>query len=242
MINSPDPFNNYNIAYMPMDILQDEAGMMLEGHVTELIIRDKDMGVADMNSKKESKAATRAALEASLVRRGLVFDEHLDVFFWMDYVAGYLGYESMESASTRILSFLLFFLALFGISNTMLLATLERAKEIGMMRALGMTDGQVIFTYMMEAAALGFLGSLLGVVLGCLLNYPLVEYDIDFSEMLEQMSGDMGYRIAGNFRGTWKPSTIIGSRIAVTAISSIMAFFPTRRATKSAITESRRCE
>lgn len=242
MVNSPDPFNNYNIGYMPMDVLQDEAGMMLEGHVTELIIRDKGLGAADMNSKKESKASIRAALDAGLARQELALDESLDIFFWMDYAKDYLGAESMDSMQTKLLSFLLFFLALFGISNTMLLAILERTKEIGMMRAMGMTDGQMIFIYMMEAAFLGLLGSLLGIALGCLLNIPLVEYGFDFSEMLEQMEGDMGYRVAGNFRGAWKLSTIIGSGVAATVISSLMAFFPTRRATKTAITESLRFE
>lgn len=242
MVNSPDPFNNYNIGYMPMDVLQDEAGMMLEGHVTELIVRDKDLGAADMNSKKESKASIRAALDAGLARQELALDESLDIFFWMDYAKDYLGAESMDSMQTKLLSFLLFFLALFGISNTMLLAILERTKEIGMMRAMGMTDGQMIFIYMMEAAFLGLLGSLLGIALGCLLNIPLVEYGFDFSEMMEQMEGDMGYRIAGNFRGAWKLSTIIGSGVAATVISSLMAFFPTRRATKTAITESLRFE
>ncbi|MDR2194357.1 MAG: FtsX-like permease family protein [Treponema sp.] len=242
IINSPDPYNNFNIGYMPMDVLQDEAGMMLDGHVTELIIRDKALGVADMNSKKETARAIRAALDAGLARQGLTLDPSLDVFFWTDYAADYLGVEAMDSAQTRVLTFLLFFLALFGISNTMLLAILERTKEIGMMRAMGMTDGQVILTYMMEAAFLGLLGSLLGIVLGCIINYPMVKYGVDFSEMMEQMGGAMGYRVAGIFRGTWKPSTIIGSGVAATVLSSLMAFFPTRRATTHAITESMRFE
>jgi ABC-type lipoprotein release transport system permease subunit len=242
MVNSPDPFNNYNIGYMPLDVLQDEAGMTLDGHITELIIRDKALGAADMNSKKESKASIRAALDAWLARRGLALDESLDVFFWTDYAKDFLGAESMDSMQSKLLTFLLFFLALFGISNTMLLAILERTKEIGMMRAMGMTDGQMMFVYMMEAAFLGLLGSLLGVALGCLLNIPLVEYGFDFSEVMEQMEGDMGYRVAGNFRGAWKLSTIIGSGVAATVISALMAFFPTRRATKMPITESLRFE
>lgn len=242
LVNSPDPFNNYNIAYMPMDVLQDEAGMMLEGHVTELIIRDKELGAADMNSKKESPAAIRAALDAGLARQGLALDQSLDVFFWKGYAEDYLGAAAGDSMSTALLSFLLFFLSLFGISNTMLLAILERTKEIGMMRAMGMTDGQMVFIYMMEAAFLGLLGSLLGIALGCLLNIPMINYGFDFSEMLEQMEGNMGYRIAGNFRGAWNLPTIIGSGVAATVISSLMAFFPTRRATKTSITESLRFE
>jgi ABC-type lipoprotein release transport system permease subunit len=242
MVNSPDPFNNYNIAYIPLDVLQDEAGMMLEGHVTELLIRDKRLGAADMTGKTETAPAIRAALDAGLAAQGKQLPEELDVFFWMDYVSDYLGYESMENTATKFLSFLLFFLAFIGISNTMLLAILERTKETGMMRALGMTDGQMIFVYMMEAAALGLIGSVLGIIVGCLINIPMVNNGVDFSEMMEQMGGNIGYRVAGNFRGTWKIGTIIGTGIVATILSSLMAFFPTRRANKMAITDSLRFE
>ncbi|MDR0730752.1 MAG: FtsX-like permease family protein [Treponema sp.] len=242
LVNSPDPFNNYNIGYMPLDVLQDEAGMMLEGRITELLIRDRSLGAADMTSPIESKAAIRAALDAGLAKRGMSFPEELDVFFWMDYVSDYLGYEAMESGSTMIFSVLLFFLAFIGISNTMLLAILERTKETGMMRALGMTGGQIIFTYMVEAALLGLIGSALGILAGCLLSIPMVKYGLDFSEMMEQMGGNMGYRIAGNFRGTWRPGTIIASGVVAVFLSSLMALLPARRATNMEITESLRFE
>jgi ABC-type lipoprotein release transport system permease subunit len=242
LVNSPDPFNNYNIGYMPLDVLQDEAGMMLEGRITELLIRDKALGAADMTGPIETKAAIRAALDAGLAKRGLTFPGELDVFFWKDYVKDYLGYEAMESGSTMIFSVLLFFLAFIGISNTMLLAILERTKEIGMMRAQGMTNGQIIFTCMVEACFLGLIGSVLGVITGCLLNIPMVKYGVDFSEMMEQMGGNMGYRIAGNFRGTWRPGVIAGSGAAATFLASIMALLPARRVTKMEITESLRFE
>ncbi|MDR2759070.1 MAG: FtsX-like permease family protein [Spirochaetaceae bacterium] len=242
LVNSPDPVTNFNIGYMPLDVLQGEAGMMLEGRITELLIRDKALGPADMTSKTETKEALRAALDSGLAERGLSLPGELDVFFWTDYMKDYLGFEASESGSTKIFSILLFLLAFIGISNTMLLAILERTREIGMMRALGLTNGQLIFTYMIEAGFLGLIGSALGVAIGCLLNIPMVKYGVDFSEMMEQVEGTMGYRVAGNFRGTWKLDTIIGSGAAATVLASLMALLPARRATKMEITESLRFE
>ncbi|MDR0553392.1 MAG: ABC transporter permease, partial [Treponema sp.] len=43
-VNSPDPATNFNAAYMPLDALQGDQGMALEGRVTELLIRDKRLG------------------------------------------------------------------------------------------------------------------------------------------------------------------------------------------------------
>jgi ABC-type lipoprotein release transport system permease subunit len=243
VINSPDAAINFNVGYMPLDALQGDQGMALEGRVTELLIRDKKMGVADMTSKIETKAAITAALSAGLAKQGLSLSDELEVFTWEEYNKDYLGYESMEYGATGILSGLLFFLALIGISNTMLLAILERTKEIGMMRAMGMTRGQLIFVYMTEAFFLGLLGSVLGVILGCAINYPMVKYGVSFGSMVEAMNGQVaGLRSASIYRSMWDIPLIIWTGVAATVLSSLMAFFPTRRAVKMEITESLRFE
>jgi ABC-type lipoprotein release transport system permease subunit len=242
VVNSPNPATNYNIAYIPLDVLQDEAGMMLEGHITELLIRDKTLGAADMTSKKERAPAIRAALETGLAARGLALPDGLDVFSWPDYVSDYFSAEASDSGSMKALTIMLFVLSFIGISNTILLSILERGKEIGMMRAMGMTDGEMVVTYMLEAAAIGLAGSLLGIIVGCALNYPMVKYGIDYSGVMEQVGGNIGYRITGVFRSIWKFPTIIGSGIIATLLSGLMAYFPTRRAMKAAITENLRFE
>jgi ABC-type antimicrobial peptide transport system permease subunit len=241
-VNSPDPLTNYNIAYIPLDVMQDEAGMMLEGHITELIIRDKKMTAADMTSKIEKKDVIIASLNTALAAQGQTIHSELDVYQWEDYSEDYFGHESMEYGSTQMFSIILFFLAFIGISNTMLLAILERGKEIGMMRAMGMTDGQLVITYILEAGFLGFIGSALGIVAGCMIIYPLVKNGVDFSAMIEQMDGNIGYRIAGNARAAWRPTVIIGTGIVAVLLSAFMAWMPTRRATKLAITDSLRFE
>ncbi|GHU92012.1 hypothetical protein FACS189476_12760 [Spirochaetia bacterium] len=229
-INSPDVAINFNVGYMPLDVLQGDEGMALEGRVTELLIRDKKMGVADMTSKIETKDAIKAALAAGLAKQGRSLSGELEVFTWEEYNADYLGYESLEYGATGIVSGLLFFLALIGISNTMLLAILERTKEIGMMRAMGMTNGQLVFVYMTEAFFLGLLGSILGVILGCAINYPMVKYGVSFGSMVEAMDGQVaGLRSASIYRSMWDIPLIIGTGIIATVLSSLMAFLPTRR-------------
>jgi hypothetical protein len=243
VVNSPDPENNANVAYIPLDVLQDETGMMLEGHITELLIRAKGASDASLPGEKESAEAITAALEAGLARRGKTLPPELAVRTWLDYVADYIGYENMETAATTFLSVLLLVLCFLGISNTMLLAILERTKEIGMMRALGMTNGQLVMTYMLEAGFIAFIGSILGVIAGCAINFPMVKYGIDMSGMMEAMGGgSMGYRVNGVFRSIWNIPAIVGAAIAATLVGSFMAFFPTRRAVKKPITESLRFE
>jgi len=133
-------------------------------------------------------------------------------------------------------------LALLGISNTILMSILERTKEIGMMRALGMTDNQLVLVYMLEAGFLGLIGSIFGIIFGCAMNYPMVKYGIDFSSMRDAMGANASFRISSLFRSSWNVPVIIGTGIVATLVSSLMAFFPARRAVKMPITDSLRFE
>jgi putative ABC transport system permease protein len=56
--------------------------------------------------------------------------------------------------------------AALGVVNTLLMNVLERRREIGMLRSLGMTRGQVVYLILSESAMMGLLGGALGMVLG----------------------------------------------------------------------------
>ena len=58
--------------------------------------------------------------------------------------------------------------ASFGIINTLLMAVQERTREIGLMKALGMTGRKIFGLFTLEAVVIGLLGSLIGVGLGVL--------------------------------------------------------------------------
>jgi putative ABC transport system permease protein len=60
--------------------------------------------------------------------------------------------------------------AALGVANTMLMNVLERRRELGMLRSLGMTQGQIMRLILSESVALGLLGGLLGVALGAWLS------------------------------------------------------------------------
>jgi ABC-type lipoprotein release transport system permease subunit len=168
--------------------------------------------------------------------------EGLSVRGWEAYAEDYLAAAAGDNISTRIMIVFLFVLSFIGIANTMLMAVLERTKEIGMMRALGMTDGQLLLSYAIEAGMIGLLGSLAGVALGCLINVPMVEYGVDFSSMSKEMGGDFGYRVAALFRSAWNPATIAATAVAATLLSALMALPPTLRALRLPVTESLRFE
>jgi ABC-type lipoprotein release transport system permease subunit len=239
VVNSPNPKTNNNIAWIPLDVLQDEAGLMLEGRVTELLIRSKEADDAKVPGRDESPAAIKAALAAG-AESAWALPPELDILSWEAYSQDYLAASGGDDIASRIMIIILFILSFMGIANTMLLAILERTRETGMMRALGMTSGQLIGVYMMEAGMVGFFGSLIGIALGCLINIPMVRYGLDFTGLTESVGGDIGYRVTGIFRSAWNIPVIIGSGIIAPVLAACTAFFPTRRALKMPVTESLR--
>src|SRR5262249_20720718 len=63
--------------------------------------------------------------------------------------------------------------ASLGIINTLVMAILERRREIGIMKAIGASDGDVRSLFFAEAGAMGVFGGIAGVVLGWLIGQAI---------------------------------------------------------------------
>ncbi|HKG46835.1 MAG TPA: FtsX-like permease family protein [Pyrinomonadaceae bacterium] len=74
------------------------------------------------------------------------------VFLIIDSVLGLLGGISLLVAS-------------FGIANTMVMSILERTREIGIMKAIGAEDREIKMIFFVEAAVIGTVGGVIGVLI-----------------------------------------------------------------------------
>ena len=57
-----------------------------------------------------------------------------------------------------------------GIANTMFMSVMERTRQIGLLKALGATDTEVMKLFLMESGLFGFVGGMLGIFIGILIS------------------------------------------------------------------------
>lgn len=77
---------------------------------------------------------------------------------------------------------------MFGIVNTMLMAVLERQREIGMLMAIGMNRSRVFAMIMLETSWLALVGGPLGILLGHLTILWFGTHGVDLSQYSEALS------------------------------------------------------
>jgi putative ABC transport system permease protein len=70
------------------------------------------------------------------------------------------------NSSLALIGGIALLVASFGISNTMIMSIRERTREIGIMKAIGGSDGEIMRIFFVEASLIGLTGGVLGVIGG----------------------------------------------------------------------------
>ncbi len=82
--------------------------------------------------------------------------------------------------------------ASFGIANTMIMSILERTREIGIMKAIGGSDGEIMRIFFIEASLIGLMGGGFGVIAGWVFdraaNFAVNKWMVKQTEYIEFFS------------------------------------------------------
>ncbi|GAA3066062.1 MULTISPECIES: ABC transporter permease [Actinomycetes] len=124
--------------------------------------------------------------------------------------------------------------ASFGIVNTLLMSVQERTREIGLMKALGMSGGRIFGLFSMEAVMIGLLGSLIGVGGGVLTG-------VVANALLTGSGGPLG-DVGGLILYAVSPVAILSITALVVGIAFLAGTLPAARAAKKDPIEALRYE
>lgn len=113
------------------------------------------------------KVKTESAEKTTSIR-----DEILKLGFSVSSISDTISQANKVFRAVQIILMIFGLVALIvsaiGMFNTMTIALLERTEEIGIMKSIGASRGSISLMFIVEATLMGFLGSLVGVLLGWL--------------------------------------------------------------------------
>ncbi|MFN8258335.1 MAG: FtsX-like permease family protein [Bacteroidales bacterium] len=163
----------------------------------------------------------------------------LSILNWKE-ISPDLGYmvDMMKIIDFIYVGIIMFALA-FGIINTMMMAVLERSKEIGMLMAIGMNKNRLFLMIMLESIFLTLTGALIGIIISASLISFLGKTGINFSMWAEGFEA-MGYASVVYPALTLNNFINIGFLVIGTGIVS--SLWPARKALKLNPVEALRTE
>jgi putative ABC transport system permease protein len=168
--------------------------------------------------RKDSQAATGAALKAFCDGRGLYLQSNADFRALLAH--------AIEGVADMFwgLVVLVFVVASLGVVNTLTMNVLEQTRELGILRAVAMTRGQVRKLILAQALALAVISLVPGVVVGIALAYLM---NLGTQPLI-------GQPVAFHLDG-WFVATCFGAALVIAVLAALL---PARRAARLQVVQA----
>ena len=221
LVSTPTPEVNLGGLFISLDDARELLGAPggPDGLVTEV-------NVALPRAPSLAAALTEGDAAAARLRAALP-NERVDPISQL--ASGYLAVRNSKTRVTVIIVLIVLVISAVGIVNTILMSVFSRVREIGVLRAYGMTPRDILRLFMLEGLALGVVGSLLGVGLGALANFFFIAHGMDTSAFAQ---GFGSIPVGGVLRGEWDLKTIVAGFLFGIIVSLVAARIPARRAAR----------
>lgn len=164
------------------------------------------------------------------------------LYSWKDNEGAYLRALTVEDNVMFVIMAILVLIASMNIISGLIMLVKNKGRDIGILRTMGLSEGSILRIFFICGAGLGTLGTILGVILGCL-----------FAIYIDTIFAAVNY-VAGG--GVWDPSIrgiynipsklelgdVLTAVVLSLSLSWIVTIFPARRAARMNPVEALRYE
>lgn len=198
-----DAFN----VYVPLTFAQRLLGY--ENKIYGYEIRLKDIGKTTL-LKKEIE--------------NISHNKFYSVKTWFDLHKDLYSVMLIERWTAYIILSLIIAVATFSIFSSLLMTVLEKKRDIGILKAMGLPNKSLLKIFLFEGILIGIIGSILGVIIGLGICYAQIYYKLYPLDPTVYIIDALPIKIL------W--SDVILIVIMAISLSTLAAYFPAKRSTK----------
>jgi lipoprotein-releasing system permease protein len=161
---------------------------------------------------------------------------------WRDSAGAFLRALDVEDNVMFVILSILVLIAAMNIISGLIMLVKNKGRDIGILRTIGLTEGSILRVFFICGASVGLLGTLFGVILGCLFA---IYIDPIFSFVNYVMGGgvwDPSIRGIYNLPAKLQLGDVISAVALSLGLSFIVTIFPARRAARMNPVEALRYE
>ncbi|WP_149866542.1 lipoprotein-releasing ABC transporter permease subunit [Tropicimonas marinistellae] len=196
-------------------------------------------GVADELEVMVADPEAVHAMSADLMRAG---GERTLLWTWHDASGAFLRALEVEDNVMFVILSILVLIAAMNIISGLIMLVKNKGRDIGILRTMGLTEGSVMRVFFICGASVGTIGTLAGVILGCLFA---IYIDPIFS-FVNYIGGggvwDPSIRGIYNLPAKLEPGDVLSAVVLSLGLSFIVTIFPARRAARMNPVEALRYE
>jgi putative ABC transport system permease protein len=203
-INQLDEF----VFQLPIESARELLGM--KGQTQQMIIMLHDWRKSDAVAQQIQR---------------LILDTNLTITPWTK-IGDYYQFIKMSEGIYWFNYIVIAFLGAFIIGNIMMMVVMERRKEIGILKSMGMSRNEILFLFLTEGVILGFIGSCIGIALGGIIITVLGISGVDITFMMQAMKIPVDNVIYPQL----ELSAVLSTLLLGTCVAAIVSLLPSRKA------------
>jgi len=148
--------------YVPLEVAQEQLGIMASDQVSGLSVDTQD---SDLSTVIASR------IEANL-------GSGFSAISWSTTNGALFSALKLEKLVMGLILFLIVVVAAFNIVSTLVMVVVDKTREIGILKAMGVADETILRIFLLQGIGIGILGTTLGLLLGVVTSFALNRFEI----------------------------------------------------------------